>query len=707
MLSISWRRVWQIVWRRDLPADTPRPGSWRKRFGEPMNTSRYRFVFFATLLLVPVFSATALADAAQPPELPNLTDDDFLADIPVVLTATRLAQPLSEAPAAMTIIDREMINASGARDVAHLFRLVPGFVVSHENGHTPIVAYHGLTSEYVNRLQVLVDGRSVYSPVFGGTDWSNLPLVLDDIERIEVIRGPNAASYGSNSFLSVINITTRHASETTGQFFRATRGNNGIKNGIYRFGDSTQNADYRLTLASHGDNGLVTRADDHRIHNLRGRADMQLSEHDTLLLQVGISKGAREIDSISLNAVEDRDILMQFEQLRWQRQISANDALSVQFFHTIEDNDEIFDVTMPPPLGRIIPDASTRAERFDLEVQHTVQLSPQTRLVWGGGLRQDSAQGPQIFNTNPATVQTGNNGKFYNKVFRSFANVESRLRTDLTLNAGAMLEKSSLARTALSPRIGANYFVTPQQSVRLIYSQATRTPSLNEARSNFRIPVEGPPGFITTVWTGNPQLKVEKITSYELGYHANLNRQRTVLDIKAYHEHLRDLITVDDNTVTDSSDLLDGERYVYDNLTDANITGLEIALDIRPTRNTRFVLSHSRNKIKSSNPRVSSSKLAQSSPKHITSLLAIVHLPGGFTSSINYSSVSKSNGLGSGDKLEGYKTANLRLGFPITWGGVRGEISWVYENLGNDYLDWREDNTITTQHYLSVSLQLD
>ncbi|NOX77202.1 MAG: TonB-dependent receptor [Gammaproteobacteria bacterium] len=672
-----------------------------------MNTSRHRFAFFTALFLAPVFSVTVLADTVQLPELPSFTDDDFLSGIPVVLTATRLAQPLSEAPAAMTVIDREMINASGARDVAHLFRLVPGFMVSQDNGHMPIVAYHGLTSEYVNRLQVLVDGRSVYSPLFGGADWSNLPLVLDDIERIEVIRGPNAASYGSNSFLSVINIITRHASETTGQFFRATRGSNGIKNGVYRFGDSTQNADYRLTLASHGDSGLVTRADDHRIHNLRGRADMQLSERDTLLLQTGISKGMREIDSMSLNAVEDRKILMQFEQVRWQHQIGANDALSVQFFHTLEDTDEVFDVTIQPPLGRIIRNASNRAERFDLEVQHTLQLSPQARLVWGGGLRQDSAQGPQIFNTNPATMQTGNNRKFYNKVFRSFANIETRLRTDLTLNTGAMLEKSTLAATALSPRIGANYFITPQQSVRLIYSQATRTPSLNEARSNYRIPVEGPPSFITTVWVGNPQLKVEKITSYELGYHANLNRQRTVLDIKAYHEHLRDLITVEGNSVSDPSDLLDRKHFVYDNLTDADITGLEIALDIRPTRHTRFVLSHSSNKIKSTNPNISSAKLAQSSPKHITSLLAIARLPGGFNSSISYYSVSKSNGLGSGDGVKRYKTANLRLAYPFTWGSARGEISWVYENLGGDYKNWRQDNTMTAQHYVSIFLYLD
>jgi iron complex outermembrane receptor protein len=156
-------------------------------------------LFFIAL---PVFSA---------PETAPLTEEQYFSDIPIVLTATRLAQPATEAPAAITVIDREMIKASGAREIADLLRLAPGFVVSHENGYTPIVMYHGLSDEYARRMQVLIDGRSVYAPSGGGVEWTNLPLTVDDIERIEVIRGPNAASYGSNSFLSIINIITLHS----------------------------------------------------------------------------------------------------------------------------------------------------------------------------------------------------------------------------------------------------------------------------------------------------------------------------------------------------------------------------------------------------------------------------------------------------------------------------------------------------------------
>ena len=128
--------------------------------------------------------------------------EDFFEDTPLVLTASRMSKPLLESPASVSIIDRQMIENSGVREIADLFRLVPGFVVGYHSGHAPAVTYHGLGQEFARHLQVLVDGRSVFIPSFGGVPWSNLPLLIEDIERIEVIRGPNAVTYGANAFLA-------------------------------------------------------------------------------------------------------------------------------------------------------------------------------------------------------------------------------------------------------------------------------------------------------------------------------------------------------------------------------------------------------------------------------------------------------------------------------------------------------------------------
>jgi len=113
---------------------------------------------------------------------------DYLGDMPVVLSVSRLAQPLAEAPGAVTVINREMIHASGFREIPDLLRLVPGFYVGWYDG-TMATVNRGLPDQYSRRMQVLVDGRSIYTPLFGGVQWSDLPLAMDDIERIEVIRG--------------------------------------------------------------------------------------------------------------------------------------------------------------------------------------------------------------------------------------------------------------------------------------------------------------------------------------------------------------------------------------------------------------------------------------------------------------------------------------------------------------------------------------
>ena len=141
----------------------------------------------------------------------HVSAQGLFAELPIVLTAARLPQSAQDAPVATTIIDRELIEASGATEIPDLLRLVPGFLVDYDSGHIQAVSYHMLDNRFVRQQQVLIDGRSVYSPLVGGIPWTELPITIDDIERIEVIRGANAATYGSNSFLGVINIITKEA----------------------------------------------------------------------------------------------------------------------------------------------------------------------------------------------------------------------------------------------------------------------------------------------------------------------------------------------------------------------------------------------------------------------------------------------------------------------------------------------------------------
>ncbi len=668
----------------------------------------------ALLIVIPVSTSASEAPPRQNNAL--FSEEDFLSELPVVLTATRLSQPAREAPAATTIIDREVIEASGAREIADLFRLVPGFVVSHDNGYTPIVTYHGLSNEQARRMQVLVDGRSVYSVMFGGTKWTDLPLTIDDIERIEVIRGPNAATYGANAFLSTINIITRHSSETNGVFARINVGNIDIRDSYLRYGDSLDELSYRLTLGYNHDTGFAGREDSHQVRIINFRSDYQLTPSDTMEFQLGFNNGEMGVDSKKLNARDEKNNKNHFAQIRWQHDLSTDENFSLQFYYIKEDSAQIYDVYVPRlGLGRVVANNSYRANRLDLEAQHIKQLARDARIVWGGGIRRDSASAPGYFGTAKMPFR---NLYYNNNLYRIFGNLEWRLTQKLLLNTGAMWEKTDLARIDFAPRIGLNYLFNPVHSMRLTASHGTRTPTLVESKSNFRVSVydstlatlpNPPANFVSTLWRGNENLESETITAYELGYMASLPKQGFTLDIKIYREELAGLIYMDENRVHDPSDYFDFRYEVSENLGNATIKGVETTANYQPLQDTRFILSHSYTKLKSTLPKLLPDQGNRTAPELIFSFLAIQNFPRGISSSLAYYYVSESDGLGSGRPIPAIRRLDLRLALAFGGRKMHGEIAVIVQNAlhDNDYIDWRDDNIFEKRQYVSLDVQFN
>ncbi len=178
-------------------------------------------------------------------------------EMPVVLSATRLKQAVADAPASITIIDRQMIEQSAARELPELLRLVPGMVVGYDSGWEAFVSYHGTSADKSRRMQVLVDGRSIYQPILAYVDWLGLPLELDDIDHIEVIRGPNAAAYGANSFLAVINIITRHPADVPTARAYSRIGSDGIQDNFASVGATAGATSFQLSASSRKDHGFA------------------------------------------------------------------------------------------------------------------------------------------------------------------------------------------------------------------------------------------------------------------------------------------------------------------------------------------------------------------------------------------------------------------------------------------------------------------
>lgn len=269
-------------------------------------------------------------------------------ELPEVLTATRLQQYPAAVPGSISVLDRELIKASGARELTELLRLVPGLIVVPDDIKVQ-VNYHGGHAAQARRMQVLIDGRSVYRPGLAEVDWKDLPVSLEDIERIEVFRGPNTVSYGANALTGVINIITLKPHEALGTQVRYTHGQRGIRDGYASHGFGWGKGALRFSLSSREDTGFDHRSDgspyhdDISVQRFNLRATHELSDNQSLDGQLVFTDGKHEdrnhhypsLDEVQLQPGE-RDELTERQNrnyaasLRWNWDIDPDHSLYVQ-----------------------------------------------------------------------------------------------------------------------------------------------------------------------------------------------------------------------------------------------------------------------------------------------------------------------------------------------------------------------------------------
>ncbi len=228
---------------------------------------------------------------------PVLGDDLFLENqpLPEVLTATRLKQSPASVPGSMTVIDNELIKASGARDIAELLRLVPGMMVGYTNGNQAAINYHGTDAANARRMQVLIDGRSVYRAGLATVDWSDIPVAMEDIERIEVFRGPNTVSYGANALMAVVNILTKSPGSTHGSRLKVTRNDWYASQGV-----GWDTGDLRLSMSGQQDDGFDSNRvgadyrDSRRLNRFNLSVSQMLDDSQSLDWQLNAKEGTNQ-----------------------------------------------------------------------------------------------------------------------------------------------------------------------------------------------------------------------------------------------------------------------------------------------------------------------------------------------------------------------------------------------------------------------------
>ncbi|MEY1662778.1 TonB-dependent receptor plug domain-containing protein [Isoalcanivorax beigongshangi] len=471
------------------------------------------------------------------------------APLPAVLTPARMSQPQSEVPGSVTVLDRELIQRSGARELAEVMRFVPGMQALNVDGNVPTVGYHPTLARDTRRMLVLIDGRSVYQPGLARVMWNNLPLDLADVERIEVSRGPSAASYGANAYTAVVNIVTRHPLDVTRTALAAETGSNGIHGLRAHQGLRWQDGALRWSLSEHGDRGYdhrdlidgLRQHDSKRIRQGNLRLVYELDASNTVELwlggaetrqqrppEAGWSQFARWTDSRS----DSHQNL--FVQGRWQHQLSPEHQLQLQGYAQWSRTDDTLSLCaldpltgQPGPGGGLLFSRELRDlfEAQGRDLNATLAALPgdaasvqryQTLLASGAaplcgrvdrGLQegrldlelQDTWQlHPRLRLVSGAQLRHDSaDSEFYlggqrdNRSHALFGQLEWRVLDPLLLHFGSFYQQDQINGRQLSPRAALVWRPAPGHGVRLVHSRAVRTVDLFEAHADYDIRLHG------------------------------------------------------------------------------------------------------------------------------------------------------------------------------------------------------------------------
>lgn len=674
-------------------------------------------------------------------------EDLFFSDMPIVASLSRLPQQLSETPGSVTVIDQEMIRASGMRTVEDLLRLVPGFQVTSHNQDGAIVAYHGLnyglsSEEYGPRVQVLVDGRSQYSPLFkSGVNWNLLPVALENIERIEVIRGSNTVSYGSNAFMGVVNIVTIDPALTKGWLVSSNDGNNGIDDKTLRWGGTAGSANVRFTYRSFEDNGFQkgfysnkwTTAPDNRQSQLADlRIDVPLTDRDELQMTGTFARDMSEYG----RPEEPRQALEQSSAslgMQWRRVISHNEEIKLRYAYTEDRVSGHTPQLVKFDTNRVAPTTVIYVRDFDrggdsqvheLELEHRLSPFKDVRVMWGAG-------GKSIALNSTSQFSSGETQRRFS--YRTFGNLEYRLADPLILNLGASLEHDSRVGWMFDPRGSLNYHVFPGHTVRLVVSRAHRNPSLYEVAG--RVDRRDPNTGLTDIAYMAQGVDPERIDTVELGYLAELKAYRASADIRLFSERIPNYIqilplalpsgTLDDqdkqslrdNAVINYSTYHYGRADSAVNLEKVRIRGYEYQLNWRPFEGTRLMYNNalicleadftdaSRIADDFNNVPKIIRQTRDSAPTHSQSAMLIQQFPYDVKASIMYFRASPMRWRRNDEtSLDASERIDWRLAKAFQMGPVRGEVAYTMQ-MANESQYGRTLNRIADRlHWLTLRL---
>jgi iron complex outermembrane receptor protein len=430
-----------------------------------------------------------------------------------VTSASKKEQKLSQVPAAIFVITAEEVRRSGALNIPDLLRMVPGLAVAQINNNTWAITARGFNLQFANKLLVLIDGRAVYTPLFGGVNWDTLDVPLEDIERIEAIRGPGGTVWGANAVNGVINIITKKAAETLGGLVTGGFGTLAQGFGTVQYGGKIkEDTSYRIFAKYQNDsqfpdlNGQEARDDWHLLH-AGFRADTILSKKDALTTQGDIFAGAEgaiivhsvlappeNINVQTVSNLSGEDLLG-----RWEHTFSERSGTTLQFYLDRYKRDG--------------PEAHEARNTFDIDFENHIVLGARHDLIWGAGYRHTS---DQTTGTIDQSFKPANDAA---ELFSVFAQDQWTLKPDrVGLFVGLKLEDSYFTGFDAQPSARVAWTPNNHRTFWAAISRATRTPTRRDLGLDASLAVLPGPTEIEVL--GNPNFESEHVIAYEVGFRA-------------------------------------------------------------------------------------------------------------------------------------------------------------------------------------------
>jgi len=555
------------------------------------------------LLLTTLIPADALAaePASSPPEQQTTQQSTKELQLPPrlaelgleklmeieVTTVTRRESTLGESAAAVSVISHEDIRRSGATTIAELFRRVPGMDVARIDNNKWAVSARGFNDRFSNKLLVQRDGRTIYDPIFAGVIWNAVDYPLEDIERIEVIRGPGASLWGANAVNGIINIITKSARDTKGGLFSGGGGTPEGKFGELRYGGTIDaKADYRLYAKGFEREKQFSQLGDTHDRWDGASTGMRLDWRQSSLNTVTVQGDYLHSDAES----QDTDLQMPppFISLVADRSVSKSGNILGRWTHLTDEQSswslQVYWARFDTK--RAVVGVSNNNDSYDVDFQHQFPVGDRHEFIYGLGYRYvDQTTGNSLSDNGLSLSWL--KSRFSLSTYSAFLQDEYVLGPDtVRLFLGSKLEHNDFTGFEVQPTGRLLWTPTHRQTFWAAVSRAVRTPSISEEGIGLSAipPTTLPSGIqLFPRLTGNPDLSSVELIAYEVGYRAQVSESFS-LDGALFYNRYDGLVVIVPQSI--QSGFAPGTAILpvlFENRMDGETYGAEIGADWRPS----------------------------------------------------------------------------------------------------------------------------